>query len=358
MVERGRSKSHILYLNMELRDNQQYQDPAVIHGKIKSLPRDDKGTIVLMIDEVQMIRGWERLVNSLLAEGGVDLYITGSNSQLLAGELATLIAGRYVAFPVYTLGYREFLEFREGGGHTQQHFNEFLKFGGFPGLHHMDWQEESLYQYLEALLDSVVLKDVVSRYSLRNPELLMRLLTFLADNVGSLFSALSVAKYLKSQQRQLGVETVYNYLNQLESAFIFHRIPRFDLKGKRILETHEKFYLADLGLCHVLLGYRENKISAYLENLVCLELLRRGYKVMIGRLDDWEIDFVAEKQDQRIYIQVAYLLADPETWEREFRPLKAIADNYPKYVLSLDPLPPGQDEGIHRVSLVDFLLQD
>jgi predicted AAA+ superfamily ATPase len=271
-----------------------------------------------------------------------------------------------VEVPLFPLSFAEFRNFQAAGTsglpNESVSFTQFLKFGGFPGLHRMEFQEEAIFQYLTSLADSVLLKDVIMRHKVRDTALLRSLLLFLADNCGSIFSARSIADYLKKERRSLGIETIYNYLAFLESAFVVYKVSRYDLRGKRLLETHEKYYLADIGLRHALLGYREGDIGIFLENIVYIELRKRGYGVQLGKWDDLEIDFVATRQGaagtERLYIQVCYLLADAATREREYRPLRLVADNYPKLVLTLDPIPPGNDEGIERRFLPEWLLEE
>ncbi len=354
----GVKPQRILFINMESMVNDAFRDPAELHRFVRARKEKANDRLFLFIDEIQEIPGWERAVNSFLADGDADIFISGSNSKLLSGELASLLSGRYVEFPVFTLSFAEYRDFRKSDADAPTLFSEYLRFGGFPGIHRMELEEDTIQQYLSALVDSVLLKDVVMRYGVRDVALLRALLLFLADNSGNVFSARSVATFLKKERRSLGVETIYNYLEYLESAFVVHRVPRWDIKGKRLLETHEKYYLADIGLRHAFLGYRDRDIGGYLENIVFLELRKRNFEVRIGKLGDYEVDFVASRGAERLYIQVAYLLGDEATREREFRPLRAVRDNHPKYVLSLDRLPPGNEDGIQRLYLPDFLDAD
>jgi predicted AAA+ superfamily ATPase len=227
-----------------------------------------------------------------------------------------------------------------------------------PGIHHLDFTQEAVHQYLAALIDSVVLKDVVIRNDVRDVSLLEKLIRFIADNSGNIFSARSVADYFKKERRRLGIETVYNYLTYLETAYIINRVSRYDLKGKRQLETLEKYYITDIGLRHTLIGYKEQDINVFLENVVYLELRKRGYTVEIGKLGELEIDFIASKDNLKRYLQVAYLLTDEQTRDREFKPLRLVQDNFPKYVVSMDEGPAGNDNGIIRMYILDFLSSD
>lgn len=351
------ASAEIVYLNMESLTNDRYKDIYLLDQYVRDATAALGKPVKLFIDEIQEIPEWERVVNSLLADGQADIYVSGSNSRLLSGELATYLSGRYVEFSLFPLVFEEYMTFdSQHPADLQRAFMDFIKYGGMPGIHRLQRDPATVYQYLGALVDSVLLQDVIMRHKVRDVALLRSLLLFLADNCGNIFSARSISDYLKKERRSLGVETIYNYLGYLESAFVVYKVPRYDLRGKRLLETHEKYYLADLGLRHALLGYREADIGVYLENIVYIELRRRGYELAIGKLDEYEIDFVASKGNQRMYIQVAYLLADQNTREREFRPLRMINDNYPKYVLTMDAIPAGNDEGIIRMGLVDWLL--
>ena len=346
----------ILHINMELLVNERFRDIYLLNAEVHDAFIKNGGKVYLFLDEVQEIPGWEKLVGSLLAEDVADLTVTGSNAHLLAGELATLLSGRYVEFPVYPLSFREYCNFfslmlgREA-------FLKFLQSGGFPGLAALDEKEEARMQYLEALLDSIVLRDVVSRHKLRDVDLLRRILLFVADSVGSPVSARSLAGFLKSQRRSASVESIYNYLDHLAEAFVVDQAPVYDLRGKKLLETGGKIYFTDLGLRHALLGYRSSDIGRYLENIVYLDLKQRGWEVSVGRLGEWEVDFVAQRGAEKCYIQVAYLTPDKETLDRELRALRDIPDNYPKYLVTMDEIPPSSEEGIHRMSIEKFLLQ-
>ncbi len=355
ILESGVATDRVIFLNMESMEHDLYKDIDVLRQHVRRRRAEQGQRLYLFIDEIQEIPGWERAVNSFLADDDADIYISGSNSRLLSGELATPLSGRCVEFTIFPLSFGEFLEFRGVSAAAEGAFLDFLRFGGFPGIHRLEFSEATIHQYLSSLADSVLLKDVVMRNKVRDVALLHSLLLFIAGNIGNIFSTRSVADCLKKERRSLGVETIYNYLSWLESAFVIHKVPRFDIKGKRLLETHGKYYLADLGLRHTLLGYREKDIGVFLENVVYIELRKRAYLVRIGKLDDLEVDFIATRGDERIYIQVAHLLADEATREREFRPLRLIPDNHPKYVLSMDRTPPGDDAGIFRMYLPDFL---
>ena len=347
----------IVYINKESLEFDFIRNYQDLHAYVKKRFADVKGLKYLFVDEIQEIEKWEKAITSFFSDADIDIFITGSNAHLLSSEIATLISGRYIEIPVYALGFEEFLLFR--GIEKQdisREFAIFLRYGGFPAIHHFDLEEEVVYQYISALYDTILLKDVVKRNNVRNIHLLENVSRYLFDNIGNIFSAKKVADYIRSQRMSVGVETVQNYIAYLLSTFAIHKVSRYDIKGKRLLELHEKYYLGDIGMRHAILGFREGDISGLLENLVFLELKRRGYKVFIGQLGKQEIDFIAEKKNRKIYIQVAYLLATPETIEREFSVLLRINDNYPKYVLSMDTVFGNDVQGIQRINLIDFLL--
>jgi len=281
---------------------------------------------------------------------------------MLSGELATLLAGRYIEIRVYPLDFKEYLDFTvNNAGETnlpaQEHFADFLRFGGLPGIHQMKWEENRIMQYLADIYHSVLLKDVIARNRIRDVSLLENIVRYVMDNIGNLFSAKAVSDFLKNQGRKLSTETVYNYIKALEEAFLIHKASRYDIKGKRLLETQEKYYISDLGLRHALIGYNNNDISGLLENVVYLELRRRGYKVNIGKQGVAEVDFVADRGDDRLYVQVTYVLTE-DNIEREFAPLEAIMDNYEKIVISTDSLFSFNRNGIRQRNIIDFLLYD
>ena len=351
------AEQQIIYINKELLEYdfiKTYQD---LHQYVKNKFSQIAGQKYLFIDEVQEILKWEKAIASLFAQENIDIYITGSNAQLFSSELATLISGRYIEFPIYSLSFQEFLQFR--GDNRQDDNKEFLtylKLGGFPAIHHFILNEELIYDYINSLYNTIVLKDIIKRNNVRNVELLENIIRYAFDNIGNIFSARKVAEYLKSQKLQIGIETVQSYLSYLMSAFLLYKVPRYDIKGKRLLEIHEKYFLGEIGVRHALLGYREGDISGLLENIVFLELKRRGYKVFIGKLNTQEVDFIAEKEHEKLYIQVTYLLSSREAVEREFSVLQSIPDNYPKYVISMDTAFGEDYEGIRRLNIIDFLL--
>ncbi len=355
LLNSGVDSESIIFLNMESMDNSEFLDIKTLHSFVKKHRKEVKNKIYLFIDEVQEIPDWEKVINSFFADNDADIFITGSNSKLLSGELATLLTGRYVEFNVYPFVFSEFSDV-SGIKDPEKAFNEFLKFGGMPGIHHLEKDLTEIYQYLQAIRDSIILKDVVKRNNIRDVDLLDHVTDFVFDNSGNILSSRKIAAYFKNERRSVGHETILNYLKYLESAFMISRVSRYDIKGKRLLETNEKIYISDLGLRHSLLGFRESDINLYLENIVYTELLYRGYKVTIGKLNDYEVDFVAQRSGEKIYIQVSYLLADKKVFERETRPFYRINDNFPKYLITMDKTPESNENGIVRKYLPNWLL--
>lgn len=361
LTYRGIDARNIIFINFESLRYEALKDYRALYAEITARAQETDGRVYILLDEIQEVDGWEKVINSLRVDLDCDIYLTGSNAKLLSGELATLLAGRYVEIRVYPLDFAEYLDFAaenedEAGLSVGEHFANYLRFGGLPGIHQMKWEEERIMQYLHDIYNSVLLKDVIARNKIRDTALLESIVLYLMDNVGNTFSAKTISDFLKNQGRKLSPETVYNYLKALESAFLLNKVTRYDIKGKRILETQEKYYLSDLGLRHAVIGYRDNDIAGILENTVYLELLRRGYDVCIGRQDAAEVDFVANKADDRVYIQVCYILT-PENTDREFSPLQAISDNYKKLVLSTDTLLRVNIDGIRQKNIIDFLLE-
>ena len=314
-----------------------------------------EGRYYLLLDEVQEIDGWEKAVNSLLENADTDIYVTGSNSKLMANEISTYLTGRYISIPVYTLSFAEYLEFKKSGSRSQKELlNDYLRFGGFPIVALGSFDERSAYQIVEGIYNSVIMNDITRRHTITNFDLFNRVVKYIVENVGKTFSANAIVKFLKSEGRSLSVEAVYNYLNWLEKAFVIYRCQRYDLQGKSVLKTQEKFYLADASLKYCIMGFNPKSIAAMLENIVYFELLRRGYEVYIGKNETKEIDFVAVRRDERIYVQLCRRL--PEESDREVANLLAVKDHYPKYVVTLDELAAGNINGVKIVHLGDFLL--
>lgn len=357
LKDSGVNSEKIIYINMESLDNSRFLDIHELHKFVREQKIKTGGKIYLFIDEVQEIPDWEKVVNSFFADDDADIFVTGSNSKLLSGELATLLTGRYVEFNVYPLVFSEFSAVIKNKSEIIPRFNQFLKYGGMPGIHHLQFEELNIYQYLSSIRDSVVLKDVISRNNIRDIDLLNKIIAFVFDNAGNVMSSRKIAEFFNNERRSVGHETILNYLDYLESAFIIKRVPRYNLKGKKLLETNEKIYLTDIGFRHALFGYREKDISLFLENIVFIELKSRGYDVKIGKIDDLEVDFIAERTGEKMYIQVCYLLTDEAVRNRETRPFFKINDNFPKYLLTMDTIPESSEDGIIRKYLPSWLME-
>ena len=315
----------------------------------------------LFLDEVQEIEGWEKVVNSLATDFDVDIYLTGSNSRMMSSEIATYLTGRYVAFRIYTLSFGEYLFFKSHYaevGDPKQELAEYVRLGGFPGTHLQAYSQDEVYTIVRDIYNSTVFSDIVRRNQIKKVDQLERVVKYVFNNVGNTFSASSISAYLKSERRSLDNETIYSYLDKLESAYLLHRCSRYDLRGKAILKTQEKFYLADVALRYSVLGYNEDSVAASLENVVYLELLRRGYEVYIGKTPDGEVDFVATRQGEKLYVQVMQEITSEKTEKQEYERLLEIHDNYPKYVLLTNDFAGGNHEGIQTMHVADFLLSD
>jgi len=361
LLQRQVEERQIIYLNFESFESSAIENAEILYEYVKTIIVQGRRNYILL-DEIQEVNSWEKAVNSFLADFDADIYITGSNSRLLSSELATYLAGRYVEIHIFTLSFSETLQFnseRTGEKNLDIHraFERFLRLGGFPVLHIADYSMETAAKIVSDIYASVILRDTIQRHNIRDVELLERVVKFVFDNVGNKFSARNVADYFKSQQRKIDLNTVYNYLSALESAFIIDRIPRYDVKGKEILKTQEKYFVGDHGIVYAVMGYRDRLLGGILENIVMLELKRRGYRVFTGKLDDKEIDFIAEKDGNRLYIQVTFKMAEKSTIDREFSPLLQIRDHYPKFVVSMDDFWKDNIEGVIHMHIADFLLQ-
>ena len=337
--------------------NAMYQD---LSSAIKRADQNQK--IYLLLDEVQEVDSWEKCVNSLFESSNVDIYVTGSNSKLLSSEISTYLTGRFVLIPVYTLSFAEFIEFKKTyiqslqDASSDEYFDLYLKTGGFPFVAKTNHSQEENYQIVDGIFSTVVTRDISKRHNISNLEMFNRVVRFVLENLGKNFSAKTIFDFFKSQQRSIAIETIYNYLAWLEEAFIIYRCNRYDIQGKEVLKTQEKYYLSDISLKYSQLGYSPKAVSSVLENLVYLELRRRGYSVFIGKLADKEIDFIATRQDEKVYVQVCRTL--PEGSDRELDNLNLIRDNYPKYVVTMDSSVCGNEDGIKIVHIKDFLIQE
>ena len=317
------------------------------------------GKTYLFLDEVQEIKGWEKIVNSLASDFVVDLYITGSNSRMMSSEIATYLTGRYVSFRIFTLSFGEYLMFKSkfaNVGEPKTELANYVRLGGFPATHLQAYSQDEIYTIVRDIYNSTIFSDIVKRNQVRKIDQLERVVKYTFSNVGNTFSAKSIADYLKSERRSLDNETVYSYLDKLEKAYLLHRCSRYDLQGKEILKTQEKFYLADVALRYSVLGYNADSVASSLENIVYLELCRRGYPVYVGKTSDGEIDFVAVRQNEKIYVQVTQEINSEKTEKREYNRLLEIPDNYPKFVLTTDEFAGGNYEGIKTMHIADFLL--
>lgn len=318
-----------------------------------------QGRTYLFLDEVQEISGWEKVVNSFLGEYDVDIYVTGSNSRMMSSEIATYLTGRYVSFQVYPLSFEEYLAFRREVTEVKnphQELADYVRLGGFPATHLRAYSQDDVYTIVRDIYNSTIFSDIVRRNQIRKVDQLERVVKYTFSNVGNTFSAKSISDYLKSEKRSIDNETVYSYLEKLEKAYILHRCSRYDLQGKEILKTQEKFYLADTSLRYSVLGYGTDSVASSLENVVYLELCRRGYKVYIGKTTDGEVYFVASRQGEKLYVQVTQEIHSEKTEKREYERLLEIKDNYPKYVLRTDEFASGNYEGIKTMHIADFLL--
>ena len=356
----GVDEKNFLCMNFEQFANSQILDAKSLYEKIVEFQKSAQGKTYLFLDEIQEVEGWEKCINSCRVDFDCDIYITGSNAKLLSGELATYLAGRYVEFVIYPFSFAEFFEMnliKNPNADKATCFMQFLKTGGMPFLSNFPDDDSAKSQYLIDIYNSVVLKDVVKRNNIRDVDTLERIVAYAFSNIGHIFSATSLSKYFKSENRKISHDTILNYLKFCSDAFLFYKINRYDLEGKKIVTVNEKYYCADHGLREALLGKNIQNIDQVLENIVCLELLRRNYKVYVGKKGDLEIDFIAEKQGKKIYIQVAYFLANEETIKREFSVYNFVKDSYPKYVVSMDDLDFSQNGIIHK-NIKEFLLME
>lgn len=341
-------------------DSMEYVDLTAkdMYDQLKSR-LSTEGKTYLFLDEVQEIEGWERVVNSLASDFDVDLYVTGSNSRMMSSEIATYLTGRYISFRIFTLSFGEYLMFKRQYAPVSDAKTElanYVRLGGFPATHLQAYSQEEVYTIVRDIYNSTIFSDIVRRSQIRKIDQLERIVKYTFNNVGNTFSAKSIADYLKSEHHSLDNETVYNYLEKLEKAYLLHRCIRYDLQGRELLKTQEKFYLADVALRYSVLGYDADSVAASLENIVYLELCRRGYTVNVGKTDGGEIDFVAERQNERLYVQVTQEIRSEKTAKREYERLLEIRDNYPKYVLTTDEFSGGNYEGIKTMHIADFLL--
>lgn len=341
-------------------DSMEYEDMTTkeLYLELKSKILQSKKTY-LFLDEIQEIEGWEKVVNTLASDFDVDIYITGSNSRMMSSEISTYLTGRYITFHIYTLSFEEYLTFKRSYTtlkDLKQEFSQYVQLGGFPATHLQDYSQDEVYTIVKDIYNSTIFYDIVRRNQVKKIDQLERVVKYTFNNVGSKYTAKSISNYFKLEKRKIDNETVYSYLEKLQKAYILHKCSRYDLQGKDILKTQEKFYLADVSLRYSVLGYTVDSVASSLENIVYLELKRRGYDVYIGKIKDKEIDFVATKQNEKIYVQVTQEIKSEKTQKREYEQLLEIRDNYPKYVVMADDFAGGNYEGIKTMNIVDFLL--
>ena len=353
-LERGIPEDHIImkkYTEMDIPDTITAKQ---MYDELVSRVEDDK-RYYFLLDEIQEIKGWEKAVNSLLEGMNADIYVTGSNSKLMSSEISTYLTGRYISIPVFTLSFREYLEFKKES--TQSYdklLEEYIKFGGFPIIALGEYEQQSAYQIVDGIYHTVVSRDIVKRHRINKQDLFDRVVKYVIENMGKTFSASSISNFLKSENRKVSIESIYNYLRWLEQAFIIFPCERYDMQGKSILKTQEKYYLADVSFRYALFGYNRKMLDGVMENIVYLELRRRGYDVYVGKNNTKEIDFIAIHKDEKIYVQVCVQI--PENSNREVGNLMEIRDHYPKYVVTLNEMDVGIENGIRIVHLRDFLL--
>lgn len=354
LLERGIPEDHIImkkYTEMDIPDTITAKQ---MYDELVSRVEDDK-RYYFLLDEFQEIKGWEKAVNSLLEGMNADIYVTGSNSKLMSSEISTYLTGRYISIPVFTLSFREYLEFKKES--TQSYdklLEEYIKFGGFPIIALGEYEQQSAYQIVDGIYHTVVSRDIVKRHRINKQDLFDRVVKYVIENMGNTFSASSISNFLKSENRKVSIESIYNYLRWLEQAFIIFPCERYDMQGKSVLKTQEKYYLADVSFRYALFGYNRKMLDGVMENIVYLELRRRGYDVYVGKNNTKEIDFIAIHKDEKIYVQVCVQI--PENSNREVGNLMEIRDHYPKYVVTLNEMDVGIENGIRIVHLRDFLL--
>ncbi|MDD3365473.1 MAG: ATP-binding protein [Syntrophomonas sp.] len=359
LINSGVAIDHIIRMNFESFEFDDISNYKEMHAQIKKRLVNHKDKHYILLDEVQMVASWEKAVNSFLVDANVDIYITGSNAYLLSSELSTLLSGRYVEIKMQPLSFKEYLDFTgtDKQGNLEEKFNQYLEFGGLPTVVELMDYPDTIRPFLEGIYNTVLMKDVIERNEIRDAALLESILKFIAANIGSIVSTKKISDYLTSSGRKTTSDTIDNYLKTLENAFIIYKANRYDLKGKMFLKTLGKYYLVDMGIRNHLTGLRNTDYGHVLENLVYLELIRRGYEVAIGKIGSLEVDFVATKANEKKYYQVSATILDEKTRERELRPLQSISDNYPKYILTMDQIVFNDYSGIKVQNILDFLLK-
>ena len=359
LITSGVDRNHIIRMNFESFEFDEITNYKELHAYINKRILDPDKRHYILLDEVQQVSSWERVINSFLVDANVDIFITGSNAYLLSSELSTLLSGRYVEIKMQPLSFKEYLEFLDSDKEMSlpEKFNQYLEYGGLPTIVELLDNPDTIGPFLEGIYNTVLMKDVIERNGVRDAALLESILKFIAANIGSIVSTKKISDYLTSSGRKTTSDTIDNYLKMLENAFIIYKANRYDLKGKMFLKTLEKYYIVDIGIRNRLIGLRNTDYGHVLENIVYLELLRRGYEVTIGKIGSLEVDFVASKPNEKIYYQVSATIMDEKTRERELRPLESISDNYPKYILTMDQIVFNDYSGIRVKNIIDFLLE-
>ena len=359
LITSGVDRNHIIRMNFESFEFDEITNYKELHTYINERILDPNKRHYILLDEVQQVFSWERVINSFLVDANVDIFITGSNAYLLSSELSTLLSGRYVEIKMQPLSFKEYLEFLDSDKEMSlpEKFNQYLEYGGLPTIVELLDNPDTIGPFLEGIYNTVLMKDVIERNGVRDAALLESILKFIAANIGSIVSTKKISDYLTSSGRKTTSDTIDNYLKMLENAFIIYKANRYDLKGKMFLKTLEKYYIVDIGIRNKLIGLRNTDYGHVLENIVYLELLRRGYEVTIGKIGSLEVDFVASKPNEKIYYQVSATIMDEKTRERELRPLESISDNYPKYILTMDQTVFNDYSGIRVKNIIDFLLE-
>ncbi|MBP8864999.1 MAG: ATP-binding protein [Acetobacterium sp.] len=359
LIASGVAKDHIIRMNFESFDFDEISTYRELHAYIKDKLKSTSDRHYLLLDEVQQVLSWEKVVNAFLVDANVDIYITGSNAYLLSSELSTLLSGRYVEIKMQPLSFKEYLTFTDTNSdqNLENKFNQYLKHGGLPTIVELLDHPNTIGPFLEGIYNTVMMKDVIERNGVRDAALLESILRFIAANIGCAVSTKKISDYLTSSGRKTTSDTIDNYLKMLSNAFIIYKANRYDLKGKMFLKTLEKYYIVDMGIRNQLTGLRNTDYGHVLENLVYLELLRRGYEVAIGKIGSLEVDFIATKTDEKVYYQVSATILDEKTRARELRPLEAISDNYPKYILTMDHTLFNDYSGIKSKNILEFLLE-
>jgi predicted AAA+ superfamily ATPase len=359
LIQQGVAKDHIIYINKELYEFDAIRSYHDLHRYVDLKTIRDGKTCYLLIDEIQEIEAWERALNSLFASNKYDIFITGSNARLLSSELASLLSGRYIEFRMGTFIFKEYLQIADMNRLAEDnidHFTDFMRFGGFPGIHFFNRDETAIRQYITSVYSTIFLKDIVMRYNIRDVSLLEKISVYLADNCGNITSSKSISDFLKSQHLKISVDTVQNYIRYCVDAMLVEKVQRFDIKGKRILETLEKYFFNDVGIKNAITGYLPEYLPGILENMVMLEMKANGYQVHVGKQLDKEVDLIASKGNDKIYIQICTTLNDARVIDREYGALESINDHFPKYVLSLDKGFETSRKGIRWMNIKEFLL--